>query len=75
MSHELSRLAKVEKEYSFEYKELKQKVQTFAVALLDHVRTNQELKIILNYDPECEDIDDENHLERVKLAIDFKQKR
>ena len=75
LSYELRLLSNVEKEFSSEYRELKTKVQTFAVALLDHVRTNQELRIILNYDPESEAADDEMRLERVKLAIDYKQKR
>lgn len=88
LSWELRRLSNVEKEFAIEYKELREQVQNFAVALLDHVRTNQELRIILNYESEKtdeeeeEEIEDANgspedelRLERVRLAIDFKQKR
>ena len=43
---------------------------------LIHVRTNQELKIILNYDPKTACAEEYHEkLERVKLAIEFKQKR
>ncbi|KAI1289381.1 Transient receptor potential-gamma protein [Halotydeus destructor] len=75
LSWELSRLSNVEKEFAIEYKQLKKQVQTFAEALLDHVRTNQELRIMLNHDPDQDSVEEELQLERVKLAIDFKQKR
>ena len=50
LSWELRRLAIIEKEYALEYRQFKEQVQTFAVSLLDYIRTNQELKIIANYD-------------------------
>ena len=84
LSWELRRLYAIEKEFATEYKQLREQVQTFAVSLLDHVRTNQELKIILNYNPnvnqEAEDDEEEEEfdskrLDRVKLAIEYKQKR
>lgn len=76
LSWELRRLHALEKEFAIEYKQLREQVQTFAVNLLDHVRTNQELKIILNYDPKTACAEEYHEkLERVKLAIEFKQKR
>lgn len=76
LSWELRRLHALEKEFAIEYKQLREQVQTFAVNLLDHVRTNQELKIILNYDPKTASHEEYHEkLERIKLAIEFKQKR
>lgn len=52
-------------------------VQTFATALLDHVRTSSELEIMLNYDPEGDEPwepTDRQSLERLKLAIKCKLK-
>lgn len=53
-------------------------MQEFAASLLDHVRTSNELEILLNYNHELSDeiwYPGERHtLERIKLAIKFKQK-
>lgn len=50
--------------------------QTFATTLLDHVRTSHELKVMLNYNPaSLEWMEGEKDtLERLKLAIKYKQK-
>lgn len=56
---------------------MRETVQTFSTALLDQVRTSNELEIILNYDPDPENAWEpgESHsLERLKLAIKCKLK-
>jgi transient receptor potential cation channel subfamily C len=53
---------------------MREQVQTFATALLDHARTSAELDTILNYDPTGEATGDRT-LERLKLAIKYKQKK
>lgn len=55
---------------------MRSQVQTFATALLDHVRTSEELEILLNYDPEGSLWEPGQHqtLERLKMAINYKQK-
>lgn len=55
---------------------MRMQVQTFATTLLDHVRTSHELEVILNYNPGEEDWDpgEKHALERLKLAIKYKQK-
>lgn len=55
---------------------MRNQVQAFASALLDHARTSNELEIMLNYDPDG-DIwvpGERQTLERLKLAIKYKQK-
>lgn len=79
LSWELRRLSVVEKEFAIEYTQLRQDVMSFAVSLLDHVRTNQELMIISNYDHMSLGggslfVPSEG-LARIKLAMEFKQKR
>lgn len=53
-------------------------VQEFVTSLLDHVRTSNELEIMLNFNHEpSNDIWSPGHrqtLERLKLAIKYKQK-
>ncbi|RWS15299.1 transient receptor potential ion channel subfamily C trp-like protein, partial [Dinothrombium tinctorium] len=82
LSWELRRLHKVEMEFAVEYGELRLKVQNFAVALLDHIRSTYELQVCLNYNPskQIEPIEEEDEeegwkLARLKLAIDYKQKQ
>ena len=89
LSWELRRLAVVETEFAVEYKQLRQDVMSFAVSLLDHVRTNQELRIISDYDhlttaapmmvaSESSVVRSERpigRLARIRLAMEFKQKR
>lgn len=52
-------------------------MQTFATALLHHVRSSYELEVMLNYDPTGETWDPGEHqtLERLKLALKYKQKQ
>lgn len=51
--------------------------QTFATALLDHARTSRELEIMLNYNPDGENWEpgERQTLDRLKLAIKYKQKQ
>lgn len=52
-------------------------IQTFSTALLDYVRTSQELEIILNFDPGSEQVwnpGDIQSLGRLKLAVKYKEK-
>ncbi|XP_074595118.1 transient receptor potential-gamma protein-like isoform X2 [Brevipalpus obovatus] len=74
LSWELRRLSKIEKEFALDYRQLRTSVQNFAVALLDHVRNTHELRVILNYTSDKYVEDEEMKLERLKLAIDYKQK-
>lgn len=54
---------------------MRQVVQTFATSLLDHVRTSEELEIILNHDSdEHFQSDDRQSLSRLKLAIKVRLK-
>lgn len=55
---------------------MRNQVQTFATSLLDHARTSYELEIMLNYDPEGDtwESGERQTLERLKLAIKYKQK-
>ena len=56
---------------------MREKVQEFATSLLDHARTSLELEIMLNYDPTGETWEpgERQTLERLKLAIKYKQKQ
>lgn len=55
---------------------MRSKVQEFAVSLLDHTRTSKELEIMLNYNPDEGDWmpGQRNTLDRLKLALKYKQK-
>lgn len=55
---------------------MRQNVQAFAAALLDHSRTSRELDIILNHNPDGEawEPGERRSLERLKLAIKYGQK-
>lgn len=56
--------------------EMRNTVQTFATSLLDHVRTSYELEIMLNHNPKGDPWEPGERLtlERLKLAIKYKQK-
>lgn len=58
---------------------MRQSVQDFAKSLLDHARTSQELEIMLNYNSmagaDVWEPGDHQTLERLKLAINYKQKQ
>ena len=51
--------------------------QQFATSLLDHVRTSLELEVMLNHNPHGENWEpgERQTLERLKLAIKYKQKQ
>ncbi|XP_034486383.1 transient receptor potential protein [Drosophila innubila] len=78
LSWELKRLQAMESEFRAEYTEMRQAVQNFVTALLDHARTSMELEVMLNYNHEpSHEIWSPGHrqtLERLKLAIRYKQK-
>jgi transient receptor potential cation channel subfamily C len=56
---------------------MREHVQVFATSLLDHARSSAELETMLNHDPDGENpsTGDKNTLERLKLAINYKQKQ
>jgi len=56
---------------------MRKQTQQFATSLLDHARTSYELEVILNYNPSGNNWDPgERHtLDRLKLAIKYKQKQ
>lgn len=58
---------------------MRQNVQEFATSLLDHSRTSHELEIMLNYDAtpggDIWEPGDHQSLDRLKLAITYKQKQ
>lgn len=59
---------------------MRQSVQEFAKDLLDHSRTSQELEIMLNFNSVDSgtgiwEPGDHQTLERLKLAINYKQKQ
>lgn len=66
----------METEFRAEYNVMRKNCQEFATALLDHARTSNELEIMLNYNPLGENWEpgERQTLERLKLAIKYKQK-
>lgn len=56
---------------------LRKQVQELATGLIDHARTSYELEVLLNHNPDGKPwIPGENQtLERLKLAIDYNQKK
>ncbi|XP_036364088.1 transient receptor potential-gamma protein-like isoform X1 [Octopus sinensis] len=78
LSWELRNLSELENEFKTEYQELGKICQQFSVDLLDEIRGSKELEVILNHDSRSPD-DDQNKenkkLNRLKLAIKYKQKR
>ncbi|XP_031631635.1 transient receptor potential protein [Contarinia nasturtii] len=79
LSWELRRLSRMETEFRTEYNEMRQAVQDFAKSLLDHSRTSQELEIMLNFNSipgaDVWEPGDHQSLDRLKLAINYKQKQ
>ncbi|XP_044730932.1 transient receptor potential protein [Chrysoperla carnea] len=76
LSWELRRLSRMETEFRKEYNELRANSQQFATSLLDHARTSYELEIMLNFDTIGDNWDpgERQTLERLKMAIKYKQK-
>lgn len=62
--------------FNLHLQEMRNTVQTFATSLLDHVRTSYELEIMLNHNPKGDPWEPGERLtlERLKLAIKYKQK-
>ncbi|XP_012217873.1 transient receptor potential protein isoform X2 [Linepithema humile] len=77
LSWELRRLSRMEQEFRALYNEMREQTQQFATSLLDHARTSYELEVMLNYNPTGENWDpgERQTLERLKLAIKYKQKQ
>ncbi|XP_026279150.1 transient receptor potential protein [Frankliniella occidentalis] len=77
LSWELRRLAKMEAEFRAEYNEMRGICQTFVTSLMDQARTSNELEIMLNYNPSGDNWEpgERQTLERLKLAIKYKQKQ
>ncbi|XP_064555256.1 transient receptor potential protein [Drosophila montana] len=78
LSWELKRLQAMESEFRAEYTEMRQAVQNFVTALLDHARTSMELEVMLNFNHEPSQAiwgpGQRQTLDRLKLAIRYKQK-
>lgn len=76
LSWELRRLSRMETEFRVEYNNMRKNVQEFATSLLDHARTSSELEIMLNYNATGENWEpgERHSLDRLKLAIKYKQK-
>lgn len=55
---------------------MRKNCQEFATALLDHARTSNELEIMLNYNADGDNWEpgERQTLERLKMAIKYKQK-
>ncbi|XP_050457755.1 transient receptor potential protein [Cataglyphis hispanica] len=77
LSWELRRLSRMEQEFRSQYNEMRELTQQFSTALLDHARTSYELEIMLNYNPTGDNWDpgERQTLDRLKLAIKYKQKQ
>lgn len=77
LSRELRRLSRMENEFHDQYIEMSARCQDFATSLLDHVRTSLELEVMLNHNPEGDPWSpgERQTLERLKLAIKYKQKK
>ena len=56
---------------------MRKSTEDFATALLDHARTSAELEIMLNFNPNGDvwEPGERQTLERLKLAIKYKQKK
>ncbi|XP_058443058.1 transient receptor potential protein [Malaya genurostris] len=77
LSWELKRLTRTETEFRAEYAAMRSTVQEFAMSLLDHARTSNELEIMLNYNATSHanwEPGERQTLDRLKLALKFKQK-
>jgi transient-receptor-potential calcium channel protein len=75
LGQELRHVAAKEKHYRGEYEGLAKKLSEYVVKLVDHVRGNDELDVILNEEVEGYGPDCHGKLARLKLAIKFDEKR
>ncbi|XP_050434366.1 transient-receptor-potential-like protein [Adelges cooleyi] len=74
LSWELRRLARMEKEFTNEYNELRQQCEQFAVDLLQQTRSSYELDVILNHDSESLPNSGSTKFKLIDQAIKYKQK-
>lgn len=58
-----------------EYEGLAKKLSEYVVKLIDHVRGNDELDIILNEGVDGHGVDSHGKLSRLKLALKFNEKQ
>ncbi|KAI8790073.1 short transient receptor potential channel 3 [Biomphalaria glabrata] len=74
LAAELRRLSRVEKHFKSEYRELADQLSDYVVKLLDRIRTQKELELVLNKTgkPHQEKFDS---LARFKLALKYKEKK
>ncbi|GAU98498.1 hypothetical protein RvY_09636 [Ramazzottius varieornatus] len=78
LSWELRGLSNRENEFKQDYIDLSKQCEDFATALLDQVRSSDELEVVLNHDNSGANTNKEGkrmHLSRLKMAIRCKQKK
>ncbi|PVD35107.1 hypothetical protein C0Q70_06388 [Pomacea canaliculata] len=71
---ELKRLSRVEKHFKREYRDLAEQLSDYTVKLLDRVRTQKELEMVLNKTGKANDEKYEG-LARFQLALKYKEKK
>ncbi|XP_033110111.1 short transient receptor potential channel 5-like [Anneissia japonica] len=75
---QLRKLSEKNHEFSAEFRDLAEKCEQFAADILGHIRDSKEQKCILNHDPwgeELDDITDSVAPYKVKIAINFEQRK
>lgn len=77
LSWNLKSLSRIENEFKSEYEKLSMQCQEYASALLAETTSSHELEVILNYNPDknSSNLCEKTRLERLKLAIKYKQKK
>jgi transient receptor potential cation channel subfamily C member 7 len=73
LGHELKRLAENEQYFKIEYRELAEKLSSYAVKLLNNVRGKEELEIVLNKNGK-ETEEKYEQLARLDLALNYREK-
>ncbi|XP_067652224.1 short transient receptor potential channel 7-like isoform X3 [Haliotis asinina] len=74
LAAELRKLSKIEKHFKLEYRQLADQLSEYVVKLLDRIRTQEELDLILNKTGDHTTEAYEN-MARFQLALDYKEKR
>ncbi|CAG5116513.1 unnamed protein product, partial [Candidula unifasciata] len=74
LAAELRRLSSVEKHFKSEYKSLADQLSDYVVKLLDRIRTQKELELVLNKTGKPDEEKFES-LARFKMALDFEEKK
>ncbi|XP_035825162.1 short transient receptor potential channel 3-like [Aplysia californica] len=72
LAAELRRLSRVEKHFKREYRDLADQLSDYVVKLLDRIRTQKELEVVLNKTDKGEKYES---LARFKLALYYKEKK